>query len=50
MKRTLIICLLLVAMGTLAAIGFTRFQAIDSCLDRGGAWNHETAACELEAR
>lgn len=26
---------------------FSRFFAIDSCLDRGGHWNYEIEECEL---
>lgn len=47
MKRPLIAGILLLAVALVAAgVWFGREVAIDSCLDRGGRWDYERAACE----
>jgi hypothetical protein len=41
-----ILLFLLVAGLVLFGIWFRHVMKIDSCLDRGGAWNYEAALCE----
>lgn len=36
-----------VALALLLLIAAYRFVQVDSCLDRGGRWNHDRGACEL---
>jgi hypothetical protein len=42
------IALIVVALGVLVAVVMwaSDFLKIDSCLDRGGAWNYERGTCE----
>lgn len=48
MKRPFFVGFLVLLAVVLIAIGiwFKRELSIDSCLDRGGRWNYEVAACE----
>lgn len=48
MKRSIFAGLLVLVAVVLIAAGVRvkREVSIDSCLDRGGRWNHEVAACE----
>lgn len=48
MKRPFLIGVLLLLAAVLIAAGIwiKREASIDSCLDRGGRWNYEVAACE----
>lgn len=48
MKRPFFVGLVAVLAAVLitAGIWVKRELSIDSCLDRGGRWNDETAACE----
>ena len=39
---------LLAVVGALASVKpISQFIAVDRCLDSGGRWNYEAAACEL---
>ena len=48
MKRPFFVGFLVLLVVVLIAAGMwaTRELSIDSCLDRGGRWNYEIAACE----
>lgn len=43
-QKKLMTFLIIIAFGL--AIFIYRFFQIDSCLDRGGAWNHEKGFCD----
>ena len=45
MKKTVLTVAFLVAV-IAAYLMFSDFLKIDSCLDSGGKWNHETKVCE----
>ena len=46
MKRGFYIFLIGVLVGMALGIWFARYVEADSCVDRGGIWNGDTAICD----
>lgn len=44
-NKTLIIIMFACIFGFVAGVFATRFFYIDTCLDRGGAWDYERKMC-----
>jgi len=48
--KKLIVGLFLVALGLWFAYWLKGYLEVDSCLDRGGRWNHEQSVCEYSEK
>jgi hypothetical protein len=45
-KRKILVCLVLLLASLAFVLWLLNWMRIDTCLDRGGAWNYEAKSCE----